>query len=1105
MARTFIEELTIQLKSTADLAAFGKLNKSLQDLRNALRAQVQLTEGATGSLKNLGDIGETLGKKRLRRLVLGFEDSKQKLIDFDKQTGTLDSSLDSLTKTFGLTRSEIKRLATDIAGVNSETLIQNAANADVARTLSSSMKLANAYRKALGPVAEKARKLTQETKNLNTFTEDFGTNIKGMSKTLQTVRLGDAFKDVKSRGIPTIQELRKEVDKFRGLTFFRPEALTNIENFQKRMGDIGKIVTKSVPQVRESFKQIGAELSEFGNSIKTALGTSLKSAGQSLQAFGALMKGIVQGITTALKGTDVFKVIQISTSQSITPIINGVKNLRDKLVPAFKILADAFKTLGTGFADSLKSLVGRVKPQIDAFGTSFVQSIKSLPGLIRGEIKSMGSLISEDLSAEVGLMFSNMSGDVVKGTLFIKNTLRKSFNELKGSQGFLIAKDIFIDIAKAFKQNQKIASSIIQNTFGKFKSNISKFIKGTFSEIQKSPSFKFFTQMSQQASATASKAAGQIGNAFKAFSPEVQQTGSVFKQVFGKISGSFESLKPLIGASTGLFKIMGGTINDLSARAAKPFNNAFGAMGKLVTNTNDRIKFMNAEIQGFGGTLKDVTQNSKGFMAFMKRTPGMARGVRGAMNEIAKSGQKVIFSFLGILFFAMNLGKIFGDLARTSVQAFLEIQQSGSATREAMAELSAAFVFLRVAVGEAIFSVIEPMIPKIIEVIRVIANWIAQNQALVGKFVLLVAIGGVFFAFVAQLALFMGSLATLTQFALKVFGSLFGVVAQGSGIFSVLFAIIGAIGLPIILAIIAVVVLLVIAWKTNFGKLQTLTKASFKVLLNTFKALGKSLFAMAKGVFEIIKGLMTGDTELLINGVKRVFRGFLKLLVALVSGLFGIVANLVQGIKNIIVGVFNVILTAIEALFSAAERLPGFFGRAAAAAAKGISKAREAIKGLDDATDFFDADRLEEQRKGVDALIDALIPVKDITRGAVDVTTETGDEPQSFFEKIKEPFVEIKSILATPTEDLGGLTNISGVLGENLGLTSNIELAQLGVNTELATSVGLQSELNAEKEKTLALTKEQKIEEGGGGTSGGGGGLSIEEADSNRGIREISF
>lgn len=112
------------------------------------------------------------------------------------------------------------------------------------------------------------------------------------------------------------------------------------------------------------------------------------------------------------------------------------------------------------------------------------------------------------------------------------------------------------------------------------------------------------------------------------------------------------------------------------------------------------------------------------------------------------------FAGLNVLFFGMFLERTFGSIVRSGVNTFREITEATAGTNTALSQLSAGVTFLQFTIGDALNSVLEPLLPTILGIIEAVGDFVQQHPEVALMAVALAAIGAAMVPIGASLVFF---------------------------------------------------------------------------------------------------------------------------------------------------------------------------------------------------------------------------------------------------------------------------------------------------------------------------------------------------------------
>lgn len=173
--------------------------------------------------------------------------------------------------------------------------------------------------------------------------------------------------------------------------------------------------------------------------------------------------------------------------------------------------------------------------------------------------------------------------------------------------------------------------------------------------------------------------------------------------------------------------------------------------GNLVSMFNKR-QSISADVMR--KVARDISHPVKGYQAYQQ----------SVMNaQMAGEGFFTRFQAwtLGFIFGGMVIQRFFRSILTAGVMTYNKLLQGQSRTADSLTMLSAQWTYLKFAVGDAISTALEPLLPTIIRLVQTFVDWISQHQKLVTWVLILgVAIGTALMIF-GQLFAFLNSFAML--------------------------------------------------------------------------------------------------------------------------------------------------------------------------------------------------------------------------------------------------------------------------------------------------------------------------------------------------------
>ena len=217
---------------------------------------------------------------------------------------------------------------------------------------------------------------------------------------------------------------------------------------------------------------------------------------------------------------------------------------------------------------------------------------------------------------------------------------------------------------------------------------------------------------------------GKLKNDITALGGEVSKSGKSFKFAGDK------GWQPMIKSS----KLVDKNVQMVSARMTA-FNKEIDSTFKSVmTGTRSAIPQLVGGFKSIGNVMLDTGAGA----ASAKRTFSM--------------------HFLGMMFFGMQLQRMFQTLMVSATQTFMKLSEGAGSAGMAVSALAANWTLVKFAIGNALAIALEPLIPAITRLAVIITDFISKNPQKLGwALASIVTLGGVLF-FGSQLALFIEAL-----------------------------------------------------------------------------------------------------------------------------------------------------------------------------------------------------------------------------------------------------------------------------------------------------------------------------------------------------------
>jgi hypothetical protein len=322
-------------------------------------------------------------------------------------------------------------------------------------------------------------------------------------------------------------------------------------------------------------------------------------------------------------------------------------------------------------------------------------------------------------------------------------------------------------------------------------------------------------------------------------------------------------------------------------------------------------------------------------------------------NEMKKMQVPFAGYALSIMFFGMAMTNTFKTIAQQGISTFQDIMHSVEGSVTSFDILNGSLTYLWFVIGQAL----EPVVNWLIPIVDKVAEWISTHEELTASIIVMGLALGTLLTFGGMLKLSLdgflqlGKIIAGMNFTPMISGiSKFGtVVSTKLPMVSTLFTsvsnsiIANLVRIPVVgnivtaalggsfLAtagiIIAVILALYLAWKTNLGGMQEIFKNVFKQLtswLGEFLLFFKAVF---KGLLLILEGLFTGDFSKIMEGVKVIWSGTVRFLLATIVNLGAAILNIFIWVINTIIQSFWNLPRMLLSIFQwVAEKIADLFG-----------------------------------------------------------------------------------------------------------------------------------------------------------------------------------
>lgn len=318
-------------------------------------------------------------------------------------------------------------------------------------------------------------------------------------------------------------------------------------------------------------------------------------------------------------------------------------------------------------------------------------------------------------------------------------------------------------------------------------------------------------------------------------------------------------------------------------------------INKQMSRYTDRFQKIHALSRKFGVDTNRVNRALQSQGVQWKEGAGFIDAAGGKVtkfNKVMKKGINTTRMFnmnlLSIMFFGMAIQRVFQGIARSAITTFTKIMESNDMLGTAVQRLGVHFGYLKFVIGSALNTALEPLLPKIINIINTIGNWVQENPKLATTIIIVgFAIGFLLFT-VGMLGLGLSGLAAII-----------GQVALIS--FPALAASIGSVLLnALILLILVYSIVEAVRFLTATIKGEEY-KANEK---NIFTKIGSSVVNLLRIVYvgAVAMGIFIGT---LLYTIGEGFVGIIKVASNLITGFL-------EGVLNTVIRAVNIIISAIN-------------------------------------------------------------------------------------------------------------------------------------------------------------------------------------------------
>jgi len=226
---------------------------------------------------------------------------------------------------------------------------------------------------------------------------------------------------------------------------------------------------------------------------------------------------------------------------------------------------------------------------------------------------------------------------------------------------------------------------------------------------------------------------------------------------FDKIRKSAEKVKePIEKTATSFRDFAKESTQAFEAKKFQVFldqNKRLKQFGFQVKNSGEVVNKFGKQLSGIEKKALIAPQSAADFEVFNKKLYQSRNLLRKVGLGTKVFRQEFKMHLLSVMFFGMQLQRVFSRIARTSLDTFMKVTESSTEAGQGINMLQGAFATLKFAVGEAIAETLLPSIPGIMDFIMWVVELIGKNKKLTAIVIGLgLAFGSAFFS-IGQLGL----------------------------------------------------------------------------------------------------------------------------------------------------------------------------------------------------------------------------------------------------------------------------------------------------------------------------------------------------------------
>lgn len=350
-------------------------------------------------------------------------------------------------------------------------------------------------------------------------------------------------------------------------------------------------------------------------------------------------------------------------------------------------------------------------------------------------------------------------------------------------------------------------------------------------------------------------------------------------------------------------------------------------------------------------SLADTQQKLKGLDSATQGAQKNTKGYTNVLKRINKENPFPGFA-MSVMFAGMAIKRVMDSIMKSTVQTFNRVMATMFEADLATTKLAGAWEYLKFTIGSAMNSVIEAILPILLPLIMAIADWVSENELLIGAIIVIASVLGLFLMILGQVGLawtgLSGMFTFIAAYVLPALTSAFGgILAFLSG------------------PVLAIIALVIIAVMLNIGNIRGFIVTTFNSIMAFLTRFLKGFFKMISGIWMVLKGIWNGDTLMMIKGLLKIFQGFGEMCLAVFDGVAVSVYNIFALMWNLLVDLtVSSSIRMLEILWAVAAVIDKVAGTNLVSRVNAAIKTMENVKAKV-SIDYMSLDEMESAREGL--------------------------------------------------------------------------------------------------------------------------------------------